>query len=152
VAGRSRSYLGYLHCVSAVILAKQVHRIEQEPKSHATESEHRAYATGVFLTSVAFMEGLINEILADAHDNTDTVPTELNAALQKVNREDGCLRKYQNSLSKAGKEPFDREADPYESVAALIQLRNSLVHYIPESQSGQYRSKARSTPKPPLRS
>lgn len=42
------------------------------------------------------------------------------------------IEKYEKALCIVKSESFDRGAEPYQSAASLISLRNALIHYKPE--------------------
>ena len=133
---RSRCHLAYLHFVSAVHLAKLTEEVEERGDT-AKQIEHRAYATGAIILSVAFLEATANELFCDAVDGE--LPSEYSkgetmAKLWRLGVVDAApiLKKYQFALALSGRGLFDPGCDPYQSVYAVIRLRNALMHFQPQ--------------------
>lgn len=113
--------------------------------------EHRSYATGSILFSVAFLEAAINEFYQDSFDQHDSYlkPLEQDSKqrlsyLWRLTEENNkspfsILEKYQLALVTCGKQQLSVGDRPYQDVALVIKLRNELVHYKPKSL-GAHRS------------
>jgi hypothetical protein len=130
--------------------AKQFTRIAREIEdAHSagdpvSKIEHRAYVTGALVSSVAFMEAAINEILQDAAENHQSYTAPLDqetqallAAFWRLMEDRGSrfpiLDKYQFALSCSRQVQFPKGENPYQDAALLIRLRNELVHYKPKT-------------------
>lgn len=142
-----RTYLSIQHVQSAALLSRhsaQVEKANGENPGPNTITEHAAYVVGCILSSVAFLEAAVNEFFADAADH----PNELKQTLDQDTIEMlaitwrsglfsraglSVLEKFQFALQIGKKEGFDSGRLPYQDVSLLIRLRNSLVHYQPES-------------------
>lgn len=104
--------------------------------------QHRSYAVTAILTSVAFIEALVNEIFEDAadeqHVSERTAPIEQHKAkLASFWRsvDDGryqILGKYQMVLLLCGADKFVQGSQPYQDTEVLVRLRNALAHFKPE--------------------
>lgn len=89
--------------------------------------------------SVSSLEGSINELYIEAIDkNKKTLKPlskqqmELLSVLWDEVEKFSILKKYQVTLTACGNAPLEADKDPYQSVSALIALRNTLVHFKPE--------------------
>lgn len=124
--------------------------------------EHRSYAVGAILASVAFLEALVNETFEDCVDwvaaltkSSQQVPNgrasgiEGNAMklmtawwLPSVGTEDdggaetgertSLLTKYAKALDIAGAVRMPTDQEPWQGTKVLIQLRNAIVHFRPD--------------------
>lgn len=107
---------------------------------------HRADAINAVVSAVMFLEGFVNELFSDAADKSHGTPRT--RGLSETAREQmrelwkggavpsdriSVIHKYQLALLCAGKRSFDPGCSPLQDVAALIQLRNYLIHYNSES-------------------
>jgi hypothetical protein len=103
----------------------------------------RAYTVGAILSAVAFAEAAINELFQDVVDDhlsyTEPISDSARAAMAAYWRESqgrgSILEKYQAGLGLAGCAPFSRASEPFQSFALLIKLRNTLVHFRPETSN-----------------
>jgi hypothetical protein len=136
-----RVYFSRYHIWAAAYFARASGDIEKDRES-GFHLDHRAFVTGAIIESVSFLEAAINELFTDAAENRHT-PAWTGALSAGVLKQLGSmwefvsnkpiLDKYQTALVLAGKKAYDRGAAPYQDVALLIQLRNRLVHFRPES-------------------
>src|SRR5207249_4039482 len=106
-------------------------------------THHRAYVIGAVFAAVAFLEGTINQLFQDAHDNDlgylkglDPRAIQAMAAMwgHGVPRT-ACypvLKKFEIALTLAGKPQLPVRSPAVEAAAALVTLRNALIHYEPE--------------------
>jgi hypothetical protein len=128
---------------AAVKLARLSGDLETTHKAQSSPEllvEHRAYVMASVLTAVAFLEATINELFAQAADgslsgvNTDATGLMANmwGLMGHGRRMMGTLDKYQLALILAKKQPFDKGGLPYQDVQLVIDLRNTLVHYVPQ--------------------
>ena len=149
----SRAYLSIGHLKNAAHFARLTGEIEQHTRFvRGAIKPHDAFAMGAVLSSVAFVEAAINEVYADAADDShpwevmhiigegyaERMPEELRTALsgwwntQTWRMRTSTLEKYQVALDSAGAERFDG-GPPYQDVKLLTKLRNALVHFEPTS-------------------
>jgi hypothetical protein len=115
------------------------------------DMSHRAYATNAVLSSVAYLEAVINELFQDAADGHGSylqpLPKETHDSLAELwnDIEKGMrsivsiLSKFQLALFCARKPKFEEGQRPYQDVKLLIDLRNALVHYKPTTLGGDTR-------------
>ena len=147
----NRHYLAPLHLWSADFNAIQCGQIEADAEGAGPDFliRHRTHAVSAILSSAAFLEALVNEVLQDAVDST-----AFNVASDVVDFDAKTLRrlatfwtetsragKYVSTLDKLnmvlvliGRNEFDKGVRPYQDVQAVVKLRNKLVHYQPRSQ------------------
>lgn len=147
-----RSYLSIAHMQAAALFSRNCARIEKEYDGTFSDelySEHRSYVIGAVLSTVSFLEGTINEFLADCLDSPDgaiveTLDATTKTLLAGIWKDDivgnmNVLDKFQIALAIARKNLLDSSASIYQNVDSLIKLRNALVHYKPawiESSQG----------------
>lgn len=124
------------HLESAQYFAEKAGEMEQQES--VDRSQHRANVTAAVLTSVAFLEALVNEAYFKI------IQTKLPPSLAESQRQliqqlwdqtvEGVstLKKYQVLLLMLGATPFDAGGHPYQDTQSLIKLRNCLIHYSPE--------------------
>jgi len=110
---------------------------------------HRAYVTNCIMSSVAFLEAAINELYQDCYDvhlsyvaplasNVRETIADFWGMTEKENKSPiSVLDKYQLTLRFSDNEPFKKGESPYQDVDLLIKIRNSLVHFKPESLGGE---------------
>jgi len=99
----------------------------------------RSYATGAVVMAVSALEASINELYLEAVDRnshalgalTAEQIAQLETLWEAVDRTK-ILAKYQLVLAVCGKERMPKGMEPYQSVDALIDLRNAVVHFKPE--------------------
>lgn len=108
---------------------------------------HRSYAASSVIASATFLEAAVSELFQDAHDGHGlrddgylaSLSAEAVATMAKVWRTTDSgkglepLDKWQRLLECCGHERLDLGASPAQDAALLIRLRNSLVHFKPES-------------------
>lgn len=150
----SRVYLSIGHLKNAAYFTRLTGEIEQHTQFvWGTIKPHEAYAMDAILSSVAFLEATVNELYADAADDSHPsetmrrigegyameMPKDIRGLLaglwdtNKFRMGARTLEKYEIALKAAGGEEFDRGSQPYQDVAFLIKLRNALVHFEPVS-------------------
>jgi hypothetical protein len=108
--------------------------------------QHMDYAIASIVSSALFMEAMINELYTDASEKHGIDKEGYIAPLDKRTQElmagwweetnkgfDKTLTKYQLLLTFAGKSKLNTSAEPYQSALLLIQLRNTIVHFRPET-------------------
>ncbi|HEY6698762.1 MAG TPA: hypothetical protein VIZ67_11080 [Acidimicrobiales bacterium] len=111
------------------------------------EIEHRAAVLGAITMSVGFLEAMVNELFADAADRHGIQKDGTIAPLSERTRElmgtwweltggwERLLQKCQLLLLFAGQPRLATSAQPYQDAALLLDLRNVIVHYRPETVS-----------------
>jgi len=133
--------LSFSHIKAAAHFAKLSYEIEDKYDESKSSSDlldkHRSYVIGSIITAVCYLEATINELFTDVEDISRS--NEWNPDVtQKMNKEWDKERslqliiKYERALCIVKSESFDRGAEPYQSAASLIFLRNALIHYKPE--------------------
>jgi hypothetical protein len=123
-------------------------------------TEHRAHVISSIFASVAFLEATINKFFADeidhleetinmlfakAVDQTNSIIRNLldysttklviadflRRAMSEKDR-DPIWKKFDDTLTSAGKESFNKGVSPYQDIVLLVNLRNALIHYKPK--------------------
>ncbi len=139
-----RSYLSTHQLWAGRHFAKLAEAIEAGAAGRLRfDIQHRAYAIGAVLAAVAFAEAAVNELFQDIADGnlSYTAPldqrarTAMGAYWRESRGRGSILEKYQVSLVLAGREPLAPGAEPFQSFALLIKVRNLLVHFRPETAS-----------------
>jgi hypothetical protein len=140
----AREYFSGQHVSAAALCARNAKSIEiTKLGTKAYFADHRSYAIGAVLFSVAALEAAINELFADASEGK---LGKLRPLAEHVVKRMGDMwllgvprrarytvaDKYAIALAIADKEPFDKGAEPWQSVVKLVKLRNALIHYEPE--------------------
>jgi hypothetical protein len=143
----SRHYEAGQHLWSARHYARLCAEREAERRTDApvVEIRHRAYAASAVLSSVVFLESLVNEVFQDAADATED---QVGVRIAPLGRrcialmgeyweasDNGrlipLLSKFQMVLLFAEEPKFDRGVNPYQDASYLITIRNELVHFRP---------------------
>jgi hypothetical protein len=112
----------------------------KRPLTSEIEIGHQAYVITAVTNAAAFMECIVNEVLQDVADEysyhigvlSEAVRLRLSGYWVAGDRS-STLDKYDHVLKLAGHAAMDRGADPAQSAALLVALRNYLVHYKPEN-------------------
>ncbi len=143
-----RSYMSSWALRSAKMCAYNAKQIEEmhEGKWESPQvEEHINYAMTSVVNSVVFLEAMINEIYNDVAENygeqdqgylspiPDNVRKLMASWWEETEGRATLLSKYQMLLSFSGNDKFDKGAEPYQSVASLINFRNAIVHYKPKT-------------------
>ncbi|OBK74853.1 hypothetical protein [Mycobacterium sp. 1274761.0] len=110
---------------------------------------HRSHAIMAIFSAVAFLEAFVNAIWQDASEKapgqhssyTEGIPDAGMATMRELwNGKDGAermmsvLSKFQLALVCAGHDRMEDNAEPFQSVDILVDLRNTLVHFKPHTQ------------------
>lgn len=142
-----RHYLSIGHLSAALLFAKQCQDLEESAKStpiDGTERRlHAAYAVSSIILAAAFLEATINELFSDCADADSAERLSDLQARSLMGRLWGkgvprtaaysILEKYEIALELNGKPAIDPGAMPYQDVKLLVDLRNALIHYEPET-------------------
>jgi hypothetical protein len=142
------------HYFSTHLLWTAFHASEQAgeiEEAHTGRSifdiEHHAYVLSAIVSAVGFLEATVNEFFQDAHDEHNltgdgylaplSVETIRAMAATWRGTDEGsklnALEKWQLLRIFAGREPLDRGSAPYQDAQLVMQLRNAILHYRPES-------------------
>jgi hypothetical protein len=151
VTASVRHYLTSQHLWSALHNARRCAELEfRYTGKEPFHIEHRTSAITTVLEAVAFLEALVNEVFQDATDTAEDAANQRIAALGKQciglmaqfweaskegERYVSVLDKYQMALLFANKARLPTDANPYQHAKRLIDLRNTLVHFRPVSQT-----------------
>jgi len=133
--------LSFSHIKAAAHFAKLSYEKEDEYDDSQPSSElrdaHRSYVIGSIITAVCYLEARINELFTDVEDisRSNEWSPDVTQKMKETWHDEQKLRlieKYEKALCIVKSESFDRGAEPYQSAASLISLRNALIHYKPE--------------------
>ena len=143
-----RTYFSTYHLWAAKDFSEQAKLIEKgHSKKPIFDIKHRAYVINSILSSVAFAEAAINEVFQDASDQHHSYISSLDnrkitllsdyweMTELKNKSHIYMLDKYQLALRFCDKEIFNTGSNPFQDARYVISLRNSLVHYKPETIS-----------------
>jgi hypothetical protein len=146
---KMRVYYSSYHLWAAKHFVRLAAEIEDAHEGRPRfDIEHRAYVTNAILSSVAFMEAAINELLQDAFDNHQSYIEPLDSDVQTLiakmwdltearNRSPfHILDKCQMVLVLARKKPIPTDGQLFENANLLRKLRNELMHYKPQTFGG----------------
>jgi hypothetical protein len=140
----SRSYYSQWHLYAGAHFMEMASEIERDAAGEppAVILNHRAYVMGAITESVAFVEAVVNEVLQDVADgSTYNIAGLSEPALSRLEgywvggNLASILTKYDDALRLCGHPALERGAEPCQSMADLIALRNFLVHFKPASWS-----------------
>lgn len=152
-----RSYLSISHLSAASLFAKQCSELEKSIDPLKIDPdlrrEHNACAISSIILSAAFLEAVINEIFSDCAEDYVTerisqLPAkDLMARLWKLGiprtASYPILEKYEIALELNNKEPVPQGFSPYQDAKLLIELRNALIHFEPETITSHSSSEER---------
>lgn len=142
-----RTYFSINHILSAAHFSRLSAKLEKSYTGKPSEDlhfENMAYVTGCIFAAVSSLEAMINELFTDIADHPDShlsIVGKRTGALMATMWNLGVprtatypiLRKYQIALILADKEVLESDKQPYQDVDLLIELRNALIHYEPET-------------------
>lgn len=145
-----RHYLSIAHLSAASLFAKQCRDIEITSQTTLyggnQRRQHIAYAVSSVILSAAFLEATINELFSDCaepHVDDRIASLEAHGLMGRLwRRERGIprtasysiLEKYEIALELNSKPAFIPGTNPhYQAVKLLVDLRNALIHYEPET-------------------
>jgi hypothetical protein len=138
-----RTYLSSHYLWAAEHFAALARKVESHPSRVGFDLRHRSYVVAAISQSAAFAEALINELLKDAADSqlgylATVEPSVLQGLAAYWDTDEGfsrILSKYQVALVVARRPPLNNGEQPYQDMALLLELRNILVHFRPETVS-----------------
>jgi len=131
------SPMGTPYLETAFLFAEQAKLLEDRPPSSPFQRRvlHGSLVTSSIIASASALESSINEWFSFPNLKKKKAGKKLIGDLWELGIPRTAaypiLKKYQIALLLSGKEPFDEGAEPYQSVRALVELRNWLVHYEP---------------------
>jgi hypothetical protein len=141
---RFRDCFSVRYIQSAAVLCRLGYQIEKQYSESGEISEealirHEAFILNSILSSVAFLESIINELYSDAVDKAYIFHDDKNEILLKTigdkwhNEKNfdrqPLISKYQKILLIAGAPGFDDDDPAFTNVRNLIEIRNFLMHY-----------------------
>ena len=111
--------------------------------------EHHGCVLSAVIDSAAFLEAMANELYQDAADGHGftgdgylaPLGDDTRRRMAQLWRETAggqrlrVMANYRMLLARAGQEPLDPGAQPYQDGREVIRLRNTLVHFVPESMA-----------------
>ncbi|MBA7705801.1 hypothetical protein ES703_114641 [subsurface metagenome] len=143
--GIVRAHLSPDLLFSAYTFSQMALELEEQdkPAEKMTLVRHRSYVIASILSAVGFLEATINEMFYVASDKvlesrrlTEEHRNCLSPiwAVERFKKGARILEKYQTAILLLGKTPFEEGKEPYQSARLSIDLRNALVHYVPETK------------------
>ena len=147
----SRTYLSIQHLLSSAKFTKLTYEIEYGDFPNDNEErqkifiEQKTFAIGAIFSVIAFVEANINEFFQDAYEfpsgNIKNLKCEVSkkrlaniwriGALQSNSF--SILDKYNMALAICDREIFQNGENILDNIRNVIDLRNTLVHYHPET-------------------
>lgn len=123
--------------LGAAMFARRAREIEDTIKSVTTETqaEHRAFVVSTIMQSVSALEAGISEIIIHGpgqhlgSNGIDKDARDFLLPLAKVLDDCSSLERYEIVLHLLQKPSLCRGAEPLQSAAILVRLRNELIHY-----------------------
>jgi hypothetical protein len=135
----STRYLDAARCFS-----RRTAAMEKAPQDTSQfEVEHRAYAMGAIMLSVAFLEAAINELFLDANDGhlpcvgdfgLDKVRV-LKEAWSEIQKHPEMLLKYRRAHHLLKEREIEDLENRLRPAHLLVKLRNELTHYKPVTRT-----------------
>jgi hypothetical protein len=138
--GDVRVNMGVPHLLSAAALCRRVGEVETANSGKEFgEFWHDIFAnaTGAVFASIASLESYANELFIDHKTVFPELRVEVMAKLWELFEQKPTLEKFEFALLIKNAPAFDRGASPYQEIAAIIRLRNGLIHFKPEWFSEQ---------------
>ncbi|HVP97289.1 hypothetical protein [Methanoregula sp.] len=150
-----RTILSNRHIQCALICAKKSNEIESQysegskwEENAPLYQEDQAYSWGAIISSVAYLESLINEFFNDCNYNAEEIKSigeeEIKLLNKHYEKDFKCRRKgpkhlkifckYLTAYSIINGKGIYKKSDLCQNFIDLIQLRNALTHYHSEFQ------------------
>jgi hypothetical protein len=141
---RFRDCFSVRYIQSAALLCRLGYGIEKNCSDDKEQEpdfllRHEVFILNSILSTVVFLESIINELYADAADGAYFYTDKKHEALLKTVGEGWrneknfdrapMITKYQKILEIAGKSPFEEDDPVFSNVRDLIEIRNYLMHY-----------------------
>lgn len=135
-SGRTIATFAWQHMKAATIFRDHVKALEVEHASSALGAHFDlicAYASGCLMSSVSCLEALINEYFMDPNGKLRPTFTDFEREFWGKGGVEmkHALVKFQDALIRLNLQSIDETGTIYKDAAALIKLRNSLVHHKP---------------------
>ncbi len=137
----SRAYFSILYIQAAARFGRDSAALEKSYTGQYDSElliKDQCYVLGSILSSVAFLEALINELVSDAREGNrgqlKSLPIEDRKWILNIpeTARYSILDKYRMFLALVRRDPFDEKRRPFQDVKHLIELRNALAHFKPE--------------------
>ena len=137
---REITFLSETHFRLGIDLALRGKGVEDSGISdYTTRGKSKQYAIGAIVSAANSMEASINQFFNyEVEDTSSLSPLDLSDAERdniiswwNPNSRMPIVNKYQEALTRGGKDPFDTRANPYKDAELLNMLRNKVVHYKP---------------------
>jgi hypothetical protein len=130
------------HLMSAATFSRRVGEIEAKHSGQALGpfwDDILAHATATVFLAVAGLESYANELFIDMNQNFPGVREELSEKLWSDHERKSTLKKFDLALRL--REASTRVADvaSFQSVDALVRLRNALMHFKPEWEPAKHK-------------
>jgi hypothetical protein len=136
--------------VGAARFAEESKQLEQSRSPNSLD-RHREYIVAAIVMAHMSLEATINQYYLDAvdavgsgayHGIYEKAGPEVPQLMARVwpvleKHKLPIIDKYQTALTLIGRQKLDSSREPYQSVWALIALRNALTHWKPEWESDQ---------------
>ncbi len=136
----TRVNLSVPHLLSAAFFSRRVGELEAEHSGKEFGefwSDIFASATATVFASIAALESYANELFIDHEKVFPELKPQIMAKLWELYEQKPPLEKFEFALVLKSRGSLDRGAKPYQDVAALVRLRNALIHFKPEWFSQQ---------------
>lgn len=123
---------------SSAIFVRRAREIEATAGAHAddqTRSEHRGLVSAVIMQCVAALETEAHEVCAHgpgSHLGSNGTDAQVKAFLHPLADlidDQSALARFDLILHLLGKTPLEKGANPYQTAALVVRLRNELIHY-----------------------
>lgn len=134
--GISRTNYALLYLYGAASCARRVHKIEKDNARLGFGpffSELMHMVPSCVMLATGCLEAFANELFADGAPRFPGASSQLVDLVWELAEESPILKKYEVAARLAGVPSPVPGRNPYQNVAALIDLRNALVHFNPES-------------------
>jgi hypothetical protein len=130
-----RTNLSVVHLLSASKFCRATGIIEQaniQNQFGEFWDDIQTQAIATVLTAVAGLEAFANELFVDHAEVFSELRIGVMEKLWELYEQKSILDKYEFALLLRNGVKLERDAAPYQGIAALIKLRNALTHYKPE--------------------
>lgn len=138
--GDTRVNLSFPHLLSAASFSCRLGELESENEGKqlgAFWDGIFAQSSAVVFAAVAALEAYANELFIDHSEVFPELRDEVMAKLWELYEQKPPLEKYEFALLLKQSAQLDKGSSPYQDVAALVKLRNALIHFKPEWFSEQ---------------